>query len=352
MASASARASRIRFIALGAALGLSAIEAVGVVVNNASRGGAQDWRVFVDAGARAGTSALLHPSETTDAFAYPPGFAWMLVGFAHIPRETGFWIDIVLMLGCAVAAALIAARVYGLGPGTALALAFGWTPVLNAVAVGQNAARVDAADGPAARVSAVQADLRAAAVRGTRRSRPAARIRTGCGGRRAVVRCERHRNRRRLALAFRVGGDGRALQQRRLRLQRGQSNEPARAAAAGRDAALADRARGRRRAGRGAGRAASRRPARSRQRSLHRRRRAEPARLAVRRCARLSDDRAGLEPAPAARADLRSPDLGRRGARVRRSARAAGAGSRPARSSSSAAPSRGSSFGCGSRANR
>ncbi len=139
MASASARASRIRFIALGAALGLSAIEAVGVVVNNASRGGAQDWRVFVDAGARAGTSALLHPSETTDAFAYPPGFAWMLVGFAHIPRETGFWIDIVLMLGCAVAAALIAARVYGLGPGTALALAFGWTPVLNAVAVGQNA---------------------------------------------------------------------------------------------------------------------------------------------------------------------------------------------------------------------
>jgi len=136
---ASAGASRIRFIALGAALGLSLIEAVGVVVNNASHGGAQDWRVFVDAGARAGTTALLHPSEATDAFAYPPGFAWALVPFAHLPRETGFWIDLVLMLVCAVAAALIAARINGLGRTTALILAFGWTPVLNAIAVGQNA---------------------------------------------------------------------------------------------------------------------------------------------------------------------------------------------------------------------
>lgn len=139
MASASAGASRIRFIALGAALGLSAIEAVGVVVNNASHGGAQDWRVLVNAGARAGTRALLHPANATDVFAYPPGFAWALVPFAHLARDTGFWIDAVLMLACAVGAALIAARVYDIGRTWALVLALGWTPILNAVAVGQNA---------------------------------------------------------------------------------------------------------------------------------------------------------------------------------------------------------------------
>jgi hypothetical protein len=139
MASASARPSGIRFVALGAAVGLSVVEAAGVIVNNAAHGGAQDWRVFVNAGARAGTPALLHPVNPTDVFAYTPGFAWLLLPFAHVPRDAGFWIDVVLMLVCAIAAALIAARTDGLGRTAALVLALGWTPVLNAVAVGQNA---------------------------------------------------------------------------------------------------------------------------------------------------------------------------------------------------------------------
>lgn len=137
MASPSAQ-SRICFAALGAAVGLSVIEAVGVVVNNAMHGGPQDWRVLADAGARAGTAALLHPAEATDVFAYPPGFAWALAPFAHLAYPVGFAIDALVMLACAVASALLAARLYAIGTATALVLACGWTPILNAVAVGQN----------------------------------------------------------------------------------------------------------------------------------------------------------------------------------------------------------------------
>jgi hypothetical protein len=135
----SARASRISFVALGVAVGLSALEAVGVAVNNEKFGGPQDWRVFADAGARAGTPALLHPHEPTDIFVYPSGFAWAYAPFAHLPYHVSFAIDVLIMLACAVAAAFIAARLYDFATPLALALTFGWTPVLNAVAVGQNA---------------------------------------------------------------------------------------------------------------------------------------------------------------------------------------------------------------------
>jgi hypothetical protein len=135
----SVRASRISFVALGVAVGLSALEAAGVAVNNEKYGGPQDWRVFADAGARAGTPALLHPHEPTDIFVYPSGFAWAYAPFAHLPYHVSFAIDVLVMLACAVAAAVIVVRLYAIRAPLALALTFGWTPVLNAVAVGQNA---------------------------------------------------------------------------------------------------------------------------------------------------------------------------------------------------------------------
>jgi hypothetical protein len=137
--SASARAGRVRFVALGLALGLSILEAVGVIANNAAHGGPLDWRVFVHAGARAGTSGLLHPRAPGDVFAYLPAYAWFLVPFAHLPEAIGFWFDVVVMTGFAAATALLAARIFGFERTLSLAVTFAWTPVLNAIAVGQNA---------------------------------------------------------------------------------------------------------------------------------------------------------------------------------------------------------------------
>jgi hypothetical protein len=134
-----ARASAVRSIALGIALGLSLIEAAGVVITNAPRGGSQDWHVFVDAGRRAGTSALLHPQHAGDVFAYLPGYAWIFVPFAHLPWTAGVWIGTLLILACALVAATIAARVYDITPANSLLLTFAWTPVLNAIAIAQNA---------------------------------------------------------------------------------------------------------------------------------------------------------------------------------------------------------------------
>ena len=135
---ASLRSSRIAFIALGIAVGLSVFEALGVIVTNASQGGPQDWRVFADAGARVGSFALLHPARANDVFAYTPGFAWALLPFAQLPHAVGFAIDVAIMCACAFASARIAVELYALRASTALAIVFGWTPVLNAIAVGQN----------------------------------------------------------------------------------------------------------------------------------------------------------------------------------------------------------------------
>ncbi len=139
MAFPSARRSDVRFLVLAIAFGLSLIEAAGVIVTNAPRGGSQDWRVFVDAGMRAGTSALLHPQHAGDTFAYLPGYAWIFVPFAHLPWTAGVWIGTLLMLACGIIAATIVARIYGITASSAFLLTFAWTPVLNAIAIAQNA---------------------------------------------------------------------------------------------------------------------------------------------------------------------------------------------------------------------
>ncbi len=134
-----ARASAVRTVALGIALGLSLIEAAGVVITNAPRGGSQDWRVFVAAGMRAGTPALLHPEHAGDVFAYLPAYAWLFVPFTHLPWTAGVWIGTLLMAACGIVAATIVARIYGITMSGALLLTFAWTPVLNAIAIAQNA---------------------------------------------------------------------------------------------------------------------------------------------------------------------------------------------------------------------
>ncbi len=104
----------------------------------AHRGG--DWQVFVAAGTRVGTRALLEPPQAWQAFFYLPGSAWALIPFASLPLAASFVVNAVLMLACAVAAGLVAARTYALPRATAVATFALWSPVVYAAAIiGQNA---------------------------------------------------------------------------------------------------------------------------------------------------------------------------------------------------------------------
>jgi Glycosyltransferase family 87 len=104
------------------------------------RHGGGDWRVFVSAGSLAGTRALLDPPEAWQAFFYLPGAAWALVPFARIPLALSFALDAVLMLACAAAAGLVAARTFRARPAEIAAAFALWPPVVYAAAVcGQNA---------------------------------------------------------------------------------------------------------------------------------------------------------------------------------------------------------------------
>jgi len=102
--------------------------------------GGGDWRVFVSAGARAGTPALLDPPEAWQSFFYLPAVAWAFAPFAHAPLAVSFALDAVLMIACAALAGIVAARTYGLGWKTIAAAYVLWPPAVYAAAiVGQNA---------------------------------------------------------------------------------------------------------------------------------------------------------------------------------------------------------------------
>lgn len=102
--------------------------------------GGGDWRVFAAAGSLAGTPALLHPPEAWQSFFYLPGAAWMLVPFAHLPLAISFVVNAALMLACASAAGLVAAKTYALARPTVVGMFALWSPVVYAAAViGQNA---------------------------------------------------------------------------------------------------------------------------------------------------------------------------------------------------------------------
>jgi Glycosyltransferase family 87 len=104
------------------------------------RHGGGDWRVFVAAGSLAGTPALLDPPEAWQSFFYLPGAAWALTPFAHMPLAASFVLNAILMLACAAAAGVVAARTHGLRLAEAAAMFALWPPVMYAAAItGQNA---------------------------------------------------------------------------------------------------------------------------------------------------------------------------------------------------------------------
>ena len=134
---------RVRAIPLRSML-LAWSSAVAVLIASGSAWsiahGGGDWRVFVAAGSLAGRAALVDPPQAWQSFLYLPGAAWALVPFAHLPAAMSFLTNAVLMLACATAAGLIAARTYALGRAPAVATFALWAPVVYAAAIiGQNA---------------------------------------------------------------------------------------------------------------------------------------------------------------------------------------------------------------------
>ncbi len=96
----------------------------------------------------AGTKALLDPVAhaawgaqhriPVTAFAYMPGFAWVLAPAANLSIPWGFALNAVLMSLCAVLAARLAARIYRFDGAEALYMTIGWAPVIAAIVTGQN----------------------------------------------------------------------------------------------------------------------------------------------------------------------------------------------------------------------
>ncbi len=134
---------RVRLYGIGLALiGLSQLRFVSSV------GHYWDWVDFYVAGATAGTRALLDPSAhaawgvahkiPVTAFAYMPGFAWVLAPAAHLSIPWGFGLNAVVMAVLALVAALLAARVYSVDRAQAIYMTIGWAPVTAAIVTGQN----------------------------------------------------------------------------------------------------------------------------------------------------------------------------------------------------------------------
>jgi Glycosyltransferase family 87 len=134
---------RVRLYGFGLALiGLTQLRFV------ASVGHFWDWVDFYVAGSTVGTRALLDPAARatwgaahgipTAAFAYLPGFAWVLAPAAHLSIGWGFALNAVLMAAAAMVAARVAARVYSLDTGQATFMTIGWAPVTAAIVTGQN----------------------------------------------------------------------------------------------------------------------------------------------------------------------------------------------------------------------
>jgi len=134
---------RVRLYGIGLALiGLSQLRFVSSV------GHYWDWVDFYVAGAMAGTRALLDPAAhaawgaahrlPVTAFAYMPGFAWLLAPTAHLTIPWGFALNAVVMSAMAIVAARLAARVYSLDRAQAIYMTIGWAPVTAAIVTGQN----------------------------------------------------------------------------------------------------------------------------------------------------------------------------------------------------------------------
>lgn len=134
---------RVRLYGVGLFLiGLAQLRAV------ASEGRFWDWVDFQIAGLTVGTRALLDPvaraawgtahNAATTAFAYMPGYAWLLYAPARLPVAWGFALNAVVMLAVCFASAMVAARVYTLDRKFALLAILAWAPTTAAILTGQN----------------------------------------------------------------------------------------------------------------------------------------------------------------------------------------------------------------------
>jgi len=134
---------RVRLYGVGLFLiGLAQLRVV------ASEGRFWDWADFQIAGLTVGTRALLDPvaraawgaahNLTTTAFAYMPGYAWLLYAPARLPSAWGFAINALAMLAVCFAAAGVTARVYGLERRFSLLAILAWAPTTAAILTGQN----------------------------------------------------------------------------------------------------------------------------------------------------------------------------------------------------------------------
>jgi hypothetical protein len=107
-----------------------------------------DWPDFQNAGLTAGTRALLDPAAraawgaahnvATTAFAYIPGYAWLLYAPARLPLAWGFALNAIAMLAVCFAAARVAARVYSLDARFTVLALLAWAPTTAAILTGQN----------------------------------------------------------------------------------------------------------------------------------------------------------------------------------------------------------------------
>jgi len=134
---------RVRLYGVGLFLiGLAQLRVVG------SEGRFWDWADFQIAGLTVGTRALLDPvaraawgsahNVATTAFAYMPGYAWLLYAPARLPLAWGFALNAIVMLAVCFMAARLAARVYSLESSFALLAILAWAPTTAAILTGQN----------------------------------------------------------------------------------------------------------------------------------------------------------------------------------------------------------------------
>ncbi|HEV8214789.1 MAG TPA: glycosyltransferase family 87 protein, partial [Gemmatimonadaceae bacterium] len=134
---------RVRLYGVGLFLiGLAQLRVV------ASEGRFWDWVDFQNAGLTVGTRALVDPvarvawgtahNVATTAFAYMPGYAWLLYPPARLPLAWGFAANAVAMLAVCFFSAIVAARVYALERTFALLAILAWAPTTAAILTGQN----------------------------------------------------------------------------------------------------------------------------------------------------------------------------------------------------------------------
>jgi Glycosyltransferase family 87 len=126
-----------------------ALFAIGLVpIVAAPFNGYHDWPAFWSAGTVVGTADLVDGNRllawqglhglSLGVFPYLPASALFLWPFALLPLGVSFWLWMVAMLACALGAARIAARIYGLSVPVAVAATLAWAPVTGAIVIGQN----------------------------------------------------------------------------------------------------------------------------------------------------------------------------------------------------------------------